>query len=106
MSYMYQVSFNIDPDQLSLLQIGESLEKVLGFLKAFLPSQTGFMSARVFYSVNQKDTVYVVTLSEWDYWEDLQNHVNSHFAEDKILEEFEPHIQPENLIIRIYKEVD
>ena len=106
MSYMYQVSFNIQPDQLSQLEIGKSLEKVLGYMKSLLPNQAGFMDTRVFYTLNEKDNTYVVCISEWDYWEDLDKHLKSGLSEDKILSEFEPHIKKDDLIIRIYKEVD
>ncbi len=106
MAYMYQVSFNIRPDQSSQLKIGQSLEKVLGYLKTILPSQSGFIDTRVFYSLNEKENIYVVCISEWDYWEDLEKHRESGFSEEKVLEEFDPVIKKEDLIIRIYKEID
>ena len=105
MAYIYQVSFNIQPNQMNELQIGASLERVLGYLRTLLPSQPGFIEARVLYSVDQPEQTYVVCVSEWEHWEHLEHHRTSTLAEDKVLAEFAPHITQENLIIRIYSEV-
>ena len=106
MAYMYQVSFNISSDKLSQLEIGASLEKVLGFMKSLMPSQPGFIDTRALYSLDEKENTYVVCISEWNYWEDLEKHRDSMMSEEKILKEFYPHIKKEDLIIRIYKEID
>jgi hypothetical protein len=103
---MYEVSFNIEPKILSKDEISVSLEKVLGYMKVLFPSQDGYMDARAFFSLNEKENTYVTCISEWEFWEDLEHHRNSRFSEDKVLEEFGPDIKEKDLIIRIYEEVD
>jgi hypothetical protein len=105
MAYFYQVSFTIRPEQMNELQIGASLERVLGYLRTLLPGQTGFIEARALYSVDQPEQTYVVCISEWERWEHLVQHRTSALAEDKVLVEFAPHIAREDLIVRIYSEV-
>jgi hypothetical protein len=41
----------------------------------------------------------------WDRWEDLQAHQESSLAEDRVLREFAPHVELEDLRVRIYEEV-
>ena len=105
MAYIYQVSFNIQPDQMNELQIGASLERVLGYLRTLLPSQAGFIEARVLYSVDQPEQTHVVCISEWEHWEDLKRHCASALSEEKVLAEFAPHITKDDLVIRTYDEV-
>ncbi|MDK2980491.1 MAG: hypothetical protein PWQ55_838 [Chloroflexota bacterium] len=105
MAYLYQVSFNVKPDVLSKEKINVSLRKVLGYMKTLLPSQEGFIDARTLLSLNEKDNTYVVCISEWEYWENLEEHRKSSLSEDKIVEEFGPDIKKKDLIVRIYEEV-
>lgn len=105
MAYYFQVSFNIASSEMSKLEIGGSIERTLGYLKTLLPSQSGFIDTRVLYSLDDEEKTYVVVVSEWNNWEDLQNHRESSLAEDKVLEEFQPRVKPEDLIIRVYGEV-
>jgi hypothetical protein len=42
MAYVYQVSFDIRPDQMNELQIGASLERVLGYLRSTGDVLAGF----------------------------------------------------------------
>ncbi len=106
MSYLYQVSFNIDPKILSGDKLNVPLEKVLGYMKTLFPSQKGWMDARAFFTLNEKNNTYVVCSSEWEGWEDLANHMKSKLSEDKVLEEFGPDIKEKDLIIRIFEEID
>jgi heme-degrading monooxygenase HmoA len=106
MAYIYRVSFTIRPDQMTELQIGASLERVLGYLRTLLPSQPGFMETRALLSVDKPEKTDIVCFSEWEQWEDLENHHASSLAEEKVLAEFAPHITREDLTIRIYGEVD
>ncbi len=105
MSYLYQVSFNISPDLLSKEEINVSLRKVLGYMKTMLPNKPGFIDARTLISLNEKSNTYIVCISEWEYWENLENHRKSNMAEEKILEEFGSDIKKKDLIVRIYEEV-
>ena len=41
MAYVYQVSFDIPPDRQDEIEVGASLERVLGFLRVILPSEPG-----------------------------------------------------------------
>jgi heme-degrading monooxygenase HmoA len=105
MAYFYQVSFNIGADDMTELEIGSSLERVIGYLKTLLPSQPGYIDARALYSLDSADPIYVVVHSLWDRWDDLEQHRASNLAEEKVLREFGPHIEPEDLIVQIFNEV-
>jgi len=103
--YIYEVSFTIAPDQMDGLEIGHSLERVLGYLRTLLPNEHGFMTSRALYSIDDEAGTRVVFLSEWGSWEALEKHQASALLETKVLSEFEPHIRPEDMTTRIYAEV-
>lgn len=105
MAYVYQVTFDIKPDQMGQLEIGASLERVLGYLRTLLPSQLGFITARAMYSLDAPHTTHLIFQSVWDTWDDISAHRNSSLLEDKILTEFEPHVPLENLVSHVYEEV-
>jgi hypothetical protein len=105
MAYVYQVSFDISPEHQSELEVGSSLERVLGFLRVILPSEPGYTTARAVYSLNLPDRTRVIVESVWDHWEDMETHRRSALAEDKILREFSL-LTPEMLEIRTFREVD
>jgi hypothetical protein len=105
MAYIYQVGFDIRPDQMSELEIGSSLERVLGYLRTLLPSEPGYISARALYSLGLPDTTHLVFESSWETWENLENHRQSELSETKVLDEFEPHVSMEHLTVHLYGEV-
>jgi len=105
MAYVYQVSFDIQPEQMDELQIGASLERVLGYLRSLLPNETGFVTARAMYSLDIPGTTHMVFESVWETWEDLVAHRQSDLAEAKVLVEFEPHVSTEHLVTHAFEEV-
>lgn len=105
MAYIYQVYFDIEREQMNQLEIGASLERVLGYLRTLLPSQMGFISARAMYSLDIPEKTHLVFQSIWETWDDIDAHRNSSLLENKILVEFEPHVPIENLVAHIYEEV-
>jgi hypothetical protein len=105
MAYIYQVYFDIEPEQMNQLEIGASLERVLGYLRTLLPSQMGFISARAMYSLDIPEKTHLVFQSIWETWDDIDAHRHSSLLENKILVEFEPHVPLENLVAHIYEEV-
>ena len=105
MAYVYQVSFKIEGDQMGQLQIGSSLERTLGYLKTLLPNQEGFISARALRSVNTEGPIHLIIESAWETWSDFLNHQESSLLEQKILIEFRPHLQLENLTTEVYDDV-
>jgi hypothetical protein len=105
MAYIYEVSFDIGSNQLNALKIGASLERVLGYLRTLLPSEVGYITSRALYSLSSEEITHVVFMSEWEEWEDMDQHRQSPMLEDKIILEFDPHIQLEHLTERIYNEV-
>jgi hypothetical protein len=107
MAYIYSISFDIGPDKMDELQIGASLERTLGFLRTLLPSEIGFITARAMYAMNPDENgeIDLIFQSVWDRWEDIQAHKESSLAEDKVLREFAPHVEMEDLRVRIYEEV-
>lgn len=106
MAYIYQVSFDIRPDQMDELAIGASLERVLGYLRTLLPGERGSVTTRAMFSVDAPDSTHLVFESVWEAWEDLEAHRQSSLAEEKVLTEFDPHVSRENLVVRVYEEVD
>jgi hypothetical protein len=105
MAYIYQVGFDIRLDQMSDLQIGASLERVLAYLRALLPGETGYVTSRAMYSVDVPDRTHLVFQSVWEEWEDLENHRGASISEDKVLTEFKPHVELQDLTVRVYEEV-
>ncbi len=97
MAYVYQVSFDISPARQHELETGSSLERVLGYLRAVLPNEPGFTTARAIYSLDMPDRTRVVVESVWDHWEDIGICTRkSALAEEKILREYS-HLSPEML---------
>jgi quinol monooxygenase YgiN len=105
MAYIYHIDFDIRPDQMDQLRIGAALERVLGYLRTLLPSETGYITARAMYSVDRDDRTHLVFQSVWETWEDLEAHRESELAEDKVLTEFEPHVELNDLVVHVYEEV-
>jgi hypothetical protein len=105
MAYVYQVSFGIAPQLKGELEVGASLERVLGMLRVMLPAEPGYTTSRAIYSLEDPQRIQVVVESVWDHWEDLANHRRSSLAEDKILREFAD-LTPDMLDIRAFREVD
>ena len=105
MPYVYEVSFEIKPDQMSQLEIGQSLERLVGYMKIRLPVQPGFVFADAWYSVDDPATTRIVARSEWSDWPDVEGHRKSAILEDHLFEEFDPHVKPGDIAIRTYAEV-
>jgi quinol monooxygenase YgiN len=105
MAYIYQVGFDIRPGQMSELQIGASLERVLAYLRTLLPGEVGYITARAMYSVDVPDRTHLVFESVWEDWDDLESHRGSSISEDKVLAEFKPHVEMQDLTVRVYEEV-
>ena len=105
MAYALQVDFNIRPDQMNELEVGASLERVLGYLRALLPNEPGFVSARALYSLDLSDRTHLIFQSIWETWEDLLTHRETGLAENKALLEFQPHLKAEDLVVHLYEEV-
>lgn len=105
MPYVYEVSFEITPQQMTQLEIGHSLERLVGYLKIRLPVQPGFVFADAWYSVDDPSATRVVTRSEWSDWTDVEQHRRSSMLEDHLFEEFDPHVSRDNVTIRTYAEV-
>jgi hypothetical protein len=105
MAFVYQVTFDIEPKQMDELEIGASLERVLGYLRTLLPSEMGFISARAMYSLDIPDHTHLIFQSMWDTWADVKLHRNSSLLEDKILKEFQPHVPLKDLKAHVYEEV-
>ena len=106
MAYAYTLRFQIKPEKISKLQIGSSLERVLGYLRALLPSQDGFITCRALYSLEDESSIELLLESVWDTWENIQKHRNSTLSEAKVLIEFGQQIKQEDLHLSIYKEVE
>ena len=105
MPYVYEVSFDIAPEQMNELEIGKSLERVVGSMKIRLPAQPGFVLADAWYSVDNPQTTRIIMRSEWSDWCDVEGHRRSYLVEDHVFEEFDPHVNKENITIRTYAEV-
>lgn len=105
MPYIYEVTFAILPDQMNELEIGHSLERVLGYLRTVLPNEHGFMTSRALYSIDDPSHTRILFLSEWGSWDALEQHRDSALVETKVLSEFDPHVRQQDMTVRIYAEV-
>ena len=106
MGYIYEMEFDISQNQMELLRVGEALEVGLGYLRALLPGEPGFVTSRAYYSIDTPDNVHVVFQSLWEQWEDLVRHRNhSYLDEDKMLMRFKPHIDVNDLRTHIFEEI-
>lgn len=105
MPYVYEVAFDIPPERMTDLQIGRSLQRTAGYLKVRLPSRPGFITSEAEYSVDDPSITRVVFRSEWSDWEDVERHRVSSLQEDKVLAEFEPHLNAESMTVRSYAKV-
>ncbi len=105
MPYVYEVSFDLPNDKLSELEIGQSLERLIGFTKVRLPAQRGFVFADAVYSVDDPSKIRVVMRSEWSDWTDVVRHRKAIVLEDHIFEEFDPHVDRDAIKVRTYAEV-
>ena len=106
MAYIYQVHFAILPAQMSELQRGAALRRVLGYLRTLLPSEPGYVTSRAMDSLDLADRTELIFQSVWRSWEDLDAHRRSSLEESKILTEFQNQVALEHLTVRIYEEVD
>ncbi len=105
MAFVYQVRFEIQPEEMSHLEIGASLERVLSYLRSLLPNQTGFVTARAMYSVDDPKETHLIFHSVWETWSDLQGHRASRLSEEKVLTEFRPHVSMHDLSFDTFEEV-
>jgi hypothetical protein len=105
MAYFYQITFDVHTEDMNELQIGGSLERTLGYLRTLLPSEPGYITIRAARSIDVENRVHLQVESEWETWQDLKRHRASSLAEDKVLKEFEPHVELEDLTIHVFEEV-
>lgn len=105
MPYVHEVSFEVCPEKMSELEIGHALERLVGYLKIRLPFEEGFVFADGWYSVDDPALIRVVMRSEWSEWADVERHRGSRLAEERVFEEFDPHVPPEQVSIRTFAEV-
>ena len=105
MPYVYEVSFEIAPEKMTQLEIGKSLDRLVGYMKIRLPVQPGFMFADAWYSVDDPAATRIIARSEWSDWCDVDAHRRSTLIEDHLFEQFEPHVNRDNVTIRTYAEV-
>ncbi len=106
MPYIYQLSFDIPAEDANQLNIGQSLQLSLSYLRALLPDETGYVTSRAMYSLTHTDVVHVIFDSIWEDWASLQSHhEKSRFDEQKLLNAFELKVKPMNVAMHIYEEV-
>ncbi len=104
--YTIELSFRIPSSRIDqLIGIGNSIERGIGYMRALLPSEKGFVTARAMYSIDDAENTLVVFQSVWDQWEDVQGHRGSYLDERRLIKEFEPALDVENVNVRIYTEV-
>lgn len=106
MPYVYEVSFDVPRDKMTELEIGASLERLVGYMKVRLPAQRGFVYSDALYSVDDSAELRIVMRSHWSDWTDVIGHRDSSaLVEDQVFEQFDPHVRPQDITIRTYAEV-
>ncbi len=104
--YTLELSFRIPYSQVEQVTgIGNSIERGLGYMRTLLPSEPGFVTARGLYSIDQANATLIIFQSVWERWEDVVNHRNSIFDEERLIGEFEPALDVRDINIRYYSEV-
>jgi hypothetical protein len=88
MPFVIQVSLSIDKDQASDLTIGAALERVIGYMRARLPNEPGFVTSRAMRSIAEPGAILVVIESVWEEWDDLVSHQASGHTVTAVLSEF------------------
>lgn len=107
MAYIYQLSLEIPLRRADEIDLGQSLQLVLGYLRTLLPNEEGYITTRAAASCcPEGETVTVLFQSEWDHWEDLEAHRAKGLEEKKVLEEFATDVSAQGLKIQILREVD
>jgi hypothetical protein len=106
MPYIYRTTFDIDREHVDQLQIGQSIELSIAYLKAFLANEPGFINARAMYSLAEEKTTHVSFESTWEDWETLEAHrQTSPYSEAKMLHRFEFKVEPQNIADHVYEEI-
>lgn len=106
MAYIHEVGFDIFPEEMEQLRIGAALERTLGYLRTLLPNQPGYITARAMFSLDRPETIHLIFQSVWETWDELEAHANSRLAEYQVLEDFEPHVELEEISVHLYQEVE
>ncbi|WP_417808758.1 hypothetical protein [Thioclava sp.] len=105
MAYVHQVSFELAPDRVGDLKIGASLERVIGYLRALLPNETGYVTSRAMFSIDSGEPTRVVFQSVWQDWDDLVAHRSSQVMEEKTLTEFVDFVTGKGISSHSFEEV-
>lgn len=106
MPYIYQLSFDIPTEDANQLNIGQSLQLSLSYLRALLPNETGYITSRAMYSLNHTDVIHVIFDSIWEDWGTLVAHRDrSPLDEKTMLNEFALDVTPMNVTTHIYEEI-
>ncbi len=105
MPYAYELTFDIPAEKAGAInRVGASLDRIVAYLRAFLPNFEGYQGVRAMYSLSIPGMVRVKFLSFWENWSDMDYHIRSAFQEAKVFERF-GHVPPERMSIEIYEEV-
>lgn len=106
MAYIYMISFDIPADQFHELNIGESVETSLAYLRALLPNEPGYITSRAMYTLNHTNFVSVLFESDWIDWDSLLHHrTHSRLNEEQLLREFRMRVQLDNLKTSVFEEL-
>lgn len=106
MSYIYHISFNIDRSEIDQLSIGKSLQNSVGYLRALLPGEPGYITSRAMYLISDYEKTHIIFESVWETWDDIELHrKNSRMDENRLLKDFQMKVNLQNLEANIYEEV-
>jgi hypothetical protein len=106
MTYIYQTTIDLETTDTDQIRNGKSLGSALAYLKALLPDEPGFVTARAMVSMGKNDKTHLIIESNWEDWESLEKHLQeSPFAEKKILLQFDLQVKSLDLTTAIYEEV-
>ncbi|MHB9032207.1 MAG: hypothetical protein ACYC6L_04060 [Anaerolineae bacterium] len=105
MAFLYQVDFDLSPEQINEIRVGSSLEMTLAYLKNLLPNEPGFISAHAYTALAKSDQIHVVVTSLWDTWRDVKAIQDSNLDVVKVLQQFEPAVEFKNLTVSLFQEI-
>ena len=106
MPYIYEISFDIDSDDMDQLIMGRSVQRSVGYLKALLPSEVGYITSRGMFSLSHEKVTHIIFQSVWEDWDTLLGHrENSPLDEHKLINEFQMDVRIKNLVTHVYEEI-
>ena len=105
MPYVYHTVFDMDPSQMSQLEVGAEIEIIAATLRSIMPGDHGHIHSRTMYSLDRPDRVHVIFESLWEDWDDLVAHREGEHDEYTYVTRWAPQTVTGPVTTHVYGEV-